>query len=317
MVAFMALSATASRGIMEATASHIAIPVGADSIRDLTPRATTAQDSARRARRESRRLRRPRPSATNDSIKPQKPSSDSISSPILQAPVTASDSIDMASLNRHRISGDTAVAAKPTGRRISRVKTDLDNVVDIVAKDSMVLIGQSKAYIYGEGEVTYGSIKLDADRIEMDMAESTVYAVGTTDSIGDVQGSPVFNDKGTEYKSETMRYNFKTEKGFITNVITEQGEGFLTGGTSKKIDENTFYLQDGFYTTCGGIKVNEKTQVLDEEGQVIGGLYAGGSDAGGLYGDSYDVKFAPGSQAAWAVNSGRLAMKDAKEYLGK
>ena len=250
MVAFMALSATASRGIMEATASHIAIPVGADSIRDLTPRATTAQDSARRARRESRRLRRPRPSATNDSIKPQKPSSDSISSPILQAPVTASDSIDMASLNRHRISGDTAVAAKPTGRRISRVKTDLDNVVDIVAKDSMVLIGQSKAYIYGEGEVTYGSIKLDADRIEMDMAESTVYAVGTTDSIGDVQGSPVFNDKGTEYKSETMRYNFKTEKGFITNVITEQGEGFLTGGTSKKIDENTFYLQDGFYTTC-------------------------------------------------------------------
>lgn len=74
---------------------------------------------------------------------------------------------------------------------------------------------------------------------------------------------------------------------------------------------------DGYYTTCGGIKVNEKIQVLDEKGQVIPGLYAGGSDAGGLYGDSYDVKFAPGSQAAWAVNSGRLAIKDAKEYLGK
>ncbi len=86
------------------------------------------------------------------------------------------------------------------------------------------------------------------------------------------------------------------------------------------VDAGPYWLcevGDGFYTTCGGIKVNEKTQVLDEEGQVIGGLYAGGSDAGGLYGDSYDVKFAPGSQAAWAVNSGRLAMKDAKEYLGK
>lgn len=87
-----------------------------------------------------------------------------------------------------------------------------------------------------------------------------------------------------------------------------------------KIEEGPYWLcetADGFYTTCGGIKVNEKTQVLTDEGQVIGGLYAGGSDAGGLYGDSYDVKYAPGSQAAWAVNSGRLAMKDAKEYLGK
>lgn len=86
------------------------------------------------------------------------------------------------------------------------------------------------------------------------------------------------------------------------------------------VDAGPYWLcevGDGYYTTCGGIKVNEKTQVLDEEGQVIPGLYAGGSDAGGLYGDSYDVKYAPGSQAAWAVNSGRLAIKDAKEYLGK
>ncbi|MBC2889104.1 FAD-binding protein [Gordonibacter massiliensis (ex Traore et al. 2017)] len=87
-----------------------------------------------------------------------------------------------------------------------------------------------------------------------------------------------------------------------------------------KMDAGPYWLcetADGFYTTCGGIKVNEKIQVLDADGQVIPGLYAGGSDAGGLYGDSYDVKFAPGSQAAWAVNSGRLAVKDAKEYLGK
>ncbi|MDU5612911.1 MAG: FAD-binding protein [Slackia sp.] len=76
-------------------------------------------------------------------------------------------------------------------------------------------------------------------------------------------------------------------------------------------------VADGFYTTCGGIKVNEFAQALNGDGDVIPGLYAGGSDAGGLYGDSYDVKFAPGSQAAWAMNSGRLAMKNAAEYLGK
>lgn len=66
-----------------------------------------------------------------------------------------------------------------------------------------------------------------------------------------------------------------------------------------KLAEGPYWLcetADGFYTTCGGIRVNENAQALDAEGQVIPGLYAGGSDAGGLYGDSYDVKFAPGSR---------------------
>lgn len=86
------------------------------------------------------------------------------------------------------------------------------------------------------------------------------------------------------------------------------------------VDAGPYWLcevADGFYCTCGGIKVNENIEVVNEDGQAIPGLYAGGSDAGGLYGDSYDVKYAPGSQAAWAVNSGRLAMKNAAKYLGK
>lgn len=73
------------------------------------------------------------------------------------------------------------------------------------------------------------------------------------------------------------------------------------------------------FNTFGRQLIMENGKVVgllaeDEEGQVIPDLYAGGSDAGGLYGDSYDVKFAPGSQAGWAVNSGCLAVKDAKEY---
>lgn len=76
-------------------------------------------------------------------------------------------------------------------------------------------------------------------------------------------------------------------------------------------------VADGYYTTCGGVKITPNTEVVNENGDVIPGLYAGGSDAGGLYGDSYDVCRAPGSQASWAVNSGRLAAKHAAEYLGK
>lgn len=84
------------------------------------------------------------------------------------------------------------------------------------------------------------------------------------------------------------------------------------------VEEGPFYILEvavGFYATVGGVKINPQVEVLDESGNAIKGLYAGGCDAGGLYGDSYDVECAPGSQASWAINSGRLAMKNAAEYL--
>lgn len=138
----------------------------------------------------------------------------------------------------------------PTGKRISRVKTDLDNPVDFSAKDSVVLIGRDRAMLYGDSKVKYGKINLDAHQIDMDLATSEVYAVGYVDSIGELKGKPVFSDNGTDYESQTMRYNFETQKGYITDVITQQGEGYLTGGVTKKIDAKTFYIENGRYTTC-------------------------------------------------------------------
>lgn len=84
------------------------------------------------------------------------------------------------------------------------------------------------------------------------------------------------------------------------------------------VEEGPFWIltvADGFYTTVGGLKINENTEVLDADGNVIPGLFCGGCDAGGLYGDSYDVSCAPGSQASWGINSGRIAAQMAAEYL--
>jgi fumarate reductase flavoprotein subunit len=72
-----------------------------------------------------------------------------------------------------------------------------------------------------------------------------------------------------------------------------------------------------FLGTMGGIKVNERLEVLDKKDNVIPGLYAGGFDAGGMYGDSYPIKSSSGLASSFALNSGRLAGKSALEYLGR
>ncbi|MEF9923510.1 MAG: putative LPS assembly protein LptD [Muribaculaceae bacterium] len=137
-----------------------------------------------------------------------------------------------------------------TKSKIRKEMVDLDNVVDFSAKDSVVFFGQRTALMYGESNVKYGEINLDASEIKMDMKDNTVYAIGRPDSVGELAGNPVFKDPSGEYESKTMRYNFKSKKGYITDVITQQGEGYLTGGITKKMPNDEYYIKDGRYTTC-------------------------------------------------------------------
>ena len=95
---------------------------------------------------------------------------------------------------------------------IRRVNVDLDNPVELTATDSMIMTGNNDVYLYGKGVVTYGDIKLDADQIKLMMDSSIVHAMGSPDSLGELIGTPIFQDKSGEYASKTMRYNFKSER---------------------------------------------------------------------------------------------------------
>ena len=129
-------------------------------------------------------------------------------------------------------------------------KVDLESPVDFKSSDSMIIIRRDSAFMYGSSSVVYGDIKLDAANIDLDLNTSTVYAVGVPDSLGEMQGKPVFTESGTAYEANTMRYNFGTEKGYITDVVTQQGEGYLSGGTTKKDADDNYYITNGRYTTC-------------------------------------------------------------------
>lgn len=78
-----------------------------------------------------------------------------------------------------------------------------------------------------------------------------------------------------------------------------------------------FKIKCGYFCTNDGLEVTPQAQVLNKNGKIIPGLYAGGNDTGGWTGDTYDIALIPGTTQGWAVNSGRFAAKDAARYLNK
>lgn len=171
----------------------------------------------------------------------------------VQAGLTTADSAAYATMRGSADSMALEMADSSSRQRLTRLnmeKVDLEDVVTFSAKDSLVMNGQNNAFLYGDGTVEYTDLKLNSGRIEMLLDSSTVYATGVLDSLGEMDAMPIFKDKSGEYESKTMKYNFKTQKGYITDVVTQQGEGYLTGGQTKKMKDGCFYLQDGRYTTC-------------------------------------------------------------------
>ena len=167
-------------------------------------------------------------------------SADSISVP---NPAIAADSVS--------IPRDTVAAASDTIPSGPKQKKDaLDDPVFYQSNDSMVWNNGGYASLYGDGQVNYQNVQLKAAVIKMQMDSSLVYADGVCDSSGAWYGTPVFVDGSTPYQSNHISYNFKTEKGYINEIVTQQGEGYMTSSEAKKGPEGEYYIADGVYTTC-------------------------------------------------------------------
>lgn len=154
------------------------------------------------------------------------------------------------------LSAGDSVRVDSLGNPIDTVAADtakkepLDAPVVYEASDSIVFLKGGFAHLYGNGKVNYQNIELTSQLISMNMDSSTVYARGVPDSTGVDQGTPVFKDGDTPYESKIMRYNFKTKKGFINTITTQQGEGYVTSSEAKKGPDNEIYMRHGKYTTC-------------------------------------------------------------------
>lgn len=141
---------------------------------------------------------------------------------------------DTLSLNLKKISAD-AIDRQVTYRSRGLKKNDLVN---------------KRVTLLDEAEVTYGDIEIKADSIVFDMVANTVYAAGRTDSTGNVTGSPVFKQGTQVIESDSLLYNYLSQKAIAYKIVTQQDEGVLRSEVTKLLDDGTSNISRSTYSTC-------------------------------------------------------------------
>ena len=130
-------------------------------------------------------------------------------------------------------------------------KQAIDAPVDYKASDSIVYsISEQKVYLYGDATIEYGDILLRADYIEFNMGNEAVFARGTLDSTGAEVGKPEFTEGSETFQCKKLSYNFRTKKGIITDIFTEQEGGYLHSAITKRHPNDHIHMKNGKYTTC-------------------------------------------------------------------
>lgn len=173
---------------------------------------------------------------------------DSLSKKSVTGPdTTKMDSMQLA-IYRYNKAIDDSLAFDSMNRKR---KNGIDAPVKYSAEDSLVFeAATGVAHLYGDSHVEYEDMDLKSDRIYMSMDSSLVHATGARDSLGKMYGLPVFKMGNDTYESDTMAFNFKTKKGLINDVYTQQEDGFMTGELSKRNEKGEIFIQHGRYTTC-------------------------------------------------------------------
>ena len=185
--------------------------------------------------------------AAIDSILPP-PNSDHTAAAALKRDTTTMDSLELAIYKYNKVIDDSLRLDSLNRQR----KNGIDSPVEFSAKDSLIYeAGSGMAHLFGDSHVKYQNMDLKSEKIYMCLDSSLVHATGTLDTTtNELKGTPVFKMGNDTYESDTMAFNFKTKKGLIQQVYTQQEDGYLTSELSKRGSNGELFLQHGRYTTC-------------------------------------------------------------------
>jgi hypothetical protein len=153
-------------------------------------------------------------------------------------------SLCSSSINAQALRGDTLKNLNGDTLLYPDEEEDMGDEIRYEAQDSIVALGEGKMLIlYGNSKITYGSLTIQAEVIEMDYSKNLITAYGKQDSLGKPYGEPVFKDEEQEIKAKKIMYNLKTKRGKIFGALTRQGEFLVYGNEIKKDSNNVVYLK--------------------------------------------------------------------------
>jgi lipopolysaccharide assembly outer membrane protein LptD (OstA) len=130
-------------------------------------------------------------------------------------------------------------------------KDSLDAPINYEAEDSaVVLVQDKKILLYGKTKTDYKDIELTAPEVELDQQTEILTAYNKVDSTGDIIERANFKQGESEFQSDTIHFNFKTQKGLTKNTYTQNGGAFIHSTIAKKVSPTTMYAKNGVMTTC-------------------------------------------------------------------
>jgi LPS-assembly protein len=130
-------------------------------------------------------------------------------------------------------------------------KDSIDAPVDFEADDSMVIdIPGKKIFIYNKASVKFKDVSLEAAIIQLDQPTQILTAYSVKDSANNRKGVPAFKQGESAFTSDTIRYNFKTQRGLTIGTYTQEGEMFIYGEKVKRISPTVFFAQKARFTSC-------------------------------------------------------------------
>lgn len=177
--------------------------------------------------------------------------SDSISSKVIRDSITEKKVLNKATTITTLKEKDSSVVMVDTFNLDKISKDSLEAPVYYSAKDSGILdIPSKKFYLYGKANAKYQTMDITAAVIEIDNQQQLAKAFGVKDTLGVTINKPVMKDDDMTSESDSMFYNFKTQKGLTKKTLTKQGEMFVYAERIKKISATEYFASKGRFTTC-------------------------------------------------------------------
>ncbi|HRO43091.1 MAG TPA: putative LPS assembly protein LptD [Flavipsychrobacter sp.] len=140
----------------------------------------------------------------------------------------------------------------------------LTSPVTATATDSAVLdMKNNLFYLYGDAQVNYEDLKLNAGQITFDQSTNTVIAQPAFDTSGGILKRPTFTQRQETVSYDSLQYNFKSKRAIIRNARSQYGEGFVYSQQVKRNPDESIFGWRNVYTTCAldtphfGIRANK------------------------------------------------------------